>query len=363
MLDNQFMKRDVLVPVPEAKESSSSTRPGLRLSPLATRPVKTASKDSSKKSSEEHITDVRARQSPDLKSNQQRTFVPDFLVAWQESFPGYDPPSYTAQGIQASPTRADPDIMDPSNSSLVIKFNCDENGINRRSYCGEIEVVDRLPRWRMDENKTIVQKKGKQVLEFLAIKSLKDEKWAMGWKSSKDGNKQGKNYLELMPVVNPEANLEWEIPGGMIMVGDSVPEALTTSLRNTVVPSLKPMIAKDTLEGHLHTIIQSANEVVYKGYVDDPRNTDNAWLEAVVLNFHDDTRTALGDFEFEDKVGDCSVNWQEVSVQINVQPKLSFILHKVATLNNAFFCSFHFFLREYLIRTKVIQLGSFLLVL
>lgn len=46
------------------------------------------------------------------------------------------------------------------------------------------------------------------------------------------------------------------------MVGDSVPEALTTSLRNTVVPSLKPMIAKDTLDGHLHTIIQSANEVV-----------------------------------------------------------------------------------------------------
>ena len=33
------------------------------------------------------------------------------------------------------------------------------------------------------------------------------------WKSSKDGNKQGKNYLELMPVENPEANLEWEIPG------------------------------------------------------------------------------------------------------------------------------------------------------
>lgn len=46
------------------------------------------------------------------------------------------------------------------------------------------------------------------------------------------------------------------------MVGDSVPEALTTSLRKTVVPSLKPMIAKDTLEGHLHTIIQTAKEVV-----------------------------------------------------------------------------------------------------
>lgn len=38
---------------------------------------------------------------------------------------------------------------------------------------------------------------------------------------------------------------------------------------------------------------------VYQGYVDDPRNTDNAWLETVVRNFHDDTGTALGVFEFE----------------------------------------------------------------
>lgn len=46
------------------------------------------------------------------------------------------------------------------------------------------------------------------------------------------------------------------------MAGDSVPEALITSLKKTILPALKPMIAKDTLEGHLHTIIQSANEVV-----------------------------------------------------------------------------------------------------
>lgn len=28
---------------------------------------------------------------------------------------------------------------------------------------------------------------------------------------------------------------------------------------------------------------------MYAGYVDDPRNTDNAWMETVVFNFHDDT--------------------------------------------------------------------------
>ena len=28
---------------------------------------------------------------------------------------------------------------------------------------------------------------------------------------------------------------------------------------------------------------------LYAGYVDDPRNTDNAWMETVAVNFHDDT--------------------------------------------------------------------------
>ena len=32
---------------------------------------------------------------------------------------------------------------------------------------------------------------------------------------------------------------------------------------------------------------------MYAGYVDDPRNTDNAWMETVVFNFHDDTGSTL----------------------------------------------------------------------
>jgi len=33
---------------------------------------------------------------------------------------------------------------------------------------------------------------------------------------------------------------------------------------------------------------------VYSGYVDDPRNTDNAWLETVVYHFHDETDEYVG---------------------------------------------------------------------
>ena len=35
---------------------------------------------------------------------------------------------------------------------------------------------------------------------------------------------------------------------------------------------------------------------MYLGYADDPRNTDNAWLEARVLNYHDEDGTLLKNF-------------------------------------------------------------------
>ena len=35
--------------------------------------------------------------------------------------------------------------------------------------------------------------------------------------------------------------------------------------------------------------LNSKGEKFYEGYCDDPRNTDNAWLEVVAYNHHDDT--------------------------------------------------------------------------
>jgi ADP-ribose pyrophosphatase len=32
----------------------------------------------------------------------------------------------------------------------------------------------------------------------------------------------------------------------------------------------------------------SSGQVVYRGYVDDPRNTDNAWMETTAFHFHCD---------------------------------------------------------------------------
>ena len=36
---------------------------------------------------------------------------------------------------------------------------------------------------------------------------------------------------------------------------------------------------------------------IYRGYVDDPRNTDNAWMETVAYNFHDEKGDSVGQFK------------------------------------------------------------------
>lgn len=56
---------------------------------------------------------------------------------------------------------------------------------------------------------------------------------------------------------------------------------------------------------------------VYKGYVDDPRNTDNAWMETVAVSFHDNDGDAVGKFEL--KAGDDAKNVRWVDIDRNLE--------------------------------------------
>lgn len=38
---------------------------------------------------------------------------------------------------------------------------------------------------------------------------------------------------------------------------------------------------------NLEKIWSEKSVTIYNGYVDDPRNTDNAWIETTVINIHD----------------------------------------------------------------------------
>ena len=76
---------------------------------------------------------------------------------------------------------------------------------------------------------------------------------------------------------------------------------------------------------------------VYQGYVDDPRNTDNSWMETTAVNFHDDDGETLGRFSL--KAGDdaSAVRWQEASRETSLYASHASFIEKVAQLRKAFF--------------------------
>ncbi|EEC14441.1 nudt9 protein, putative, partial [Ixodes scapularis] len=70
--------------------------------------------------------------------------------------------------------------------------------------------------------------------------------------------------------------------------------------------------------------------MVYKGYVDDPRNTDNAWMETVAYNFHDGAGNTVGKFSLEAGDDAAKVRWTDVGKELRLYASHSDLLQKAA---------------------------------
>ena len=61
-----------------------------------------------------------------------------------------------------------------------------------------------------------------------------------------------------------------------------------------LIPQLVHSFNQSFVSFHFHVVFQ-----VYKGYVDDPRNTDNSWMETLAVNFHDDKGDMFNEFKLQ----------------------------------------------------------------
>lgn len=75
---------------------------------------------------------------------------------------------------------------------------------------------------------------------------------------------------------------------------------------------------------------------VFQGYIDDPRNTDNSWMESQAVNYHDDSGKAFDKFTL--KAGDDAkhVKWMEVSHDIHLYANHDDMVREVARRLDAF---------------------------
>jgi ADP-ribose pyrophosphatase len=75
----------------------------------------------------------------------------------------------------------------------------------------------------------------------------------------------------------------WGLPGGMVEVGDNVSVTLRNEFGEEAMNTLEMTLPEKERTKKMLEKVFSGAKLVYKGYVDDPRNTDNAWMETVAM--------------------------------------------------------------------------------
>ena len=159
------------------------------------------------------------------------------------------------------------------------------------------------------------------------------------WKRDEGGKivkdaETGKNVLEFVSIQRKD-NGEWAIPGGMVDPGEKVSVTVKREFMEEALDSTGT--GKDDLNSLSAMVDEffAGGEEVFKGYVDDPRNTDNAWMETVAFSFHDDTGSKVGQFPLT--AGDDAANicWMELSSKISLYASHKDMLNIVVKKLNA----------------------------
>eukprot|EP01102_Stenamoeba_stenopodia_P014840 TRINITY_DN4986_c0_g1_i3.p1 TRINITY_DN4986_c0_g1~~TRINITY_DN4986_c0_g1_i3.p1 ORF type:complete len:219 (+),score=57.77 TRINITY_DN4986_c0_g1_i3:1-657(+) len=205
---------------------------------------------------------------------------------------------------------------------------------DRRSFEGKYEVVDGLPRNPFGRTGL----KGRGLLGRWGPNHAADPV-VTRWQRKENGEPvlvDNKKVLEFVAIKRKD-NGEWAIPGGMVEPGDTVSVTLKKEFGEEALNSLSASEEERAkLEKEIDELFSHGVEV-YKGYVDDPRNTDNSWMETVAVNFHDDDGHLFSKFKLHAGDDAGAVQWMALNKSLSVYANHLDFLTKVAQLRDAAF--------------------------
>jgi ADP-ribose pyrophosphatase len=243
-----------------------------------------------------------------------RSHVPDDKVSWNVEFPGYTPVIHYDEKLCGTKL---PVWADNRSDLSTVKFNSMDGKINRISYTGE---------YKFDESGFPYNPWGRTGMKGQGLLGRFGPNHAADpivtrWKKDDDGNfaldSKGRRILEFVAIKRGDTG-EWAIPGGMVEAGDSVSLTLRKEFGEEALNSLEASPEKRVeLEKMLCKLFANGVEV-YRGPVDDPRNTDNSWMETSAMNFHDEDGSVFCEFKLhagDDAVG---VKWVPITPDIKL---------------------------------------------
>ncbi|KAJ8347354.1 hypothetical protein SKAU_G00287550 [Synaphobranchus kaupii] len=240
------------------------------------------------------VAHVKAR-CPQYPGSETRRFpVPDDKLKWETKWADYKPVNYTAPSVLKKPSWADPDI-----GSFSPHFNSLDGSVDRRSHLGTYGV---------DQGKPL-NPCGRTGLNGRGLlgrwgPNLAADPIVTRWKRDSAGQRvlNARSELPVLQFISIKRKDcgEWAIPGGMVDPGEVVSLTLQREFSEEALNSLKASPKeKEKLQERITRLFKSPGLQVYKGYVDDPRNTDNSWMETVAVNFHDETGDSVSELPLQ----------------------------------------------------------------
>ncbi|XP_011506020.1 PREDICTED: ADP-ribose pyrophosphatase, mitochondrial [Ceratosolen solmsi marchali] len=266
-------------------------------------------------------------------SNVKRFTVPDEKVLWNTSFSEYCPVEYTSKVLQGKPW-ADPNIED---SNFQPKWNTVD-------ITGKINRVSFVTLYSIDKNNCPLNPIGRTGIKGRGILGRWGPNHAADpivtrWKRNKDKCVQmdkitNKPILQFVSIQRRDSG-EWALPGGMVDPGEKVTATLLREFMEEAMNSLeKNQSELENAKQCMERFFERGEEI-YKGYVDDPRNTDNAWMETIAFNFHDDSGDTFGNLSLEAGDDAKSVRWTDISDELILYANHKDFLLKSAEKHNA----------------------------
>ena len=208
--------------------------------------------------------------------------VSDYQVAWCVLWPEYDPPEFTDQVVINSAKANAEDRATPQKWADPPDVSIMQDELKKRvtySIGGEENKVVNVIDFSADG----------RPLNCMGRTGLKGRGLLGKWGPNQAADPIVTRYhpktdqLQVVAILRKDTGL-WALPGGMVDAGELVSETLLREFREEA-GEIEDSDQKAKFEIMTDKLFKNGRRV-YRGYVDDPRNTDNAWMETTAFHFH-----------------------------------------------------------------------------